>query len=465
MIPGGPRGLTRRELGRLLGVGAVGVAAVGTSIRRQPPNVLLVLPDQVRACSLSANGDPNVQTPHVDGLLSAGVHFTRACAANPMCSPSRATLLTGLPAHRTGVVGNRDRLGPVPTLATLLGQARYRCGYIGKWSLDGPGNAFVPFEGRGGFTHWQAYNRNHRYLSSAWFEGDDPEPREPVPADTYEPVYQAAQARAFFEEHRGRPWFLTVAFGPPYPGPAPGDRPPEVPAEDLDRFHPALLELRANVPAELAGDSTLRRYLAGYYAGLSSVDRVIGTLVGHLADLELAGNTLVVFASDHGEMGGSHGLFKTSQPYEESIGVPLSFVWPGVLPSGLVVDRPVTLADVAPTILSLAGVDPPEGMRGRDLSPWLRGRTPSGPTSDEGVLVVGKLGLPESWQLLRTRRHKYVEWVNEGRQQLFDLEEDPFELTDLHGRAGTEALARELEHGLAELRQAVDDPTPADGSG
>ena len=245
------------------------LAAAAAKLAERPPNLLFVLADQWRAQALPAAGDTDLRAPNLHRLATEGVHFRRAYASYPLCTPARASFLTGRFPHAARTVRNSVRL-PLgePSIAAQLKAAGYATGYIGKWHLDGeerPG--FVPpGERRRGFDYWAAFNRGHAYFDSTYFR-DSPEPIRP---GGFEPDYQTSLAIDFIRANRSRPFFLFLSWGPPHT--------PRTPPPAFARMYdPRQFRLRENVPAEY--EETARRGLAGYYGLCSALDANLGRLL------------------------------------------------------------------------------------------------------------------------------------------------------------------------------------------
>lgn len=435
--------------------------------RRAQPNILLLFPDQLRASALSCYGEQNIETRVFDRLLGESVHFSSAYSPDPVCAPARAGLLTGRMPHATGVFRNGNPLPQdLPTIASVLGRTGYETGYIGKWHLhatrEHPG--YVPRRHRGGFDWFAGYNVAHRYRRAIYYVNGK-RPVRPEPPDRFEPEFQVDLALDFIEEARG-PWFLMVAFGPPHPpGTAPiDDWSIDLPRGALDRVDPAAIRLAPNVPGWIDGpnrgldgkgpeDRGVRHHLQGYYAAILALEASIQRLLRGLDALGHDEDTLVVLTSDHGEMGGGHGLYQKGEPYEESVRVPLAFRWKGSL-APRPVDALASTIDVAPTLLGVAGAAPVDGMHGLDLGAWLEGS--EGPRRDH-LLIQGNLGREESWRMVRSPRWTYAEWLRTGRRVLWDMDTDAHQLRDLSADPGAAGIREELAAALKAQRRAVGD--------
>jgi arylsulfatase A-like enzyme len=406
---------------------------------------------------LSLYGQKNITTPHIDALLQRGTHFPTTITPNPVCSPARASVLFGRFPSTTGVRINGQRpYSSLPSLANVLGDAGYYCGYIGKWHLDGnqmPG--FVPPDKRFGFHSWSGYNFHHNYMKGVYFQGDSD---EPIQTPAYLPFHETDLALEFIERHRSSPFFLMLSYGPPHPSHrAPTSYRKDIPDAWMETINRDDLKFRSNVPDWITpynhgedGQDPIsvgaQEYLWGYYAATLTIDECVRRVVDGIEALGLTGDTIVCFASDHGDMGGSHGLFRKGVPYREATEVPLGFSFPGIIQQQSA-QVPVSLMDIAPTLLGLAGLPLPLEFRGRDLSPWLLDA--SGPEITSSYSEGGYNEVP--WDLLRT-----PEWAFAVHRQstrpigLYDMVNDPYQLDNLVN----DPLASELTPDLyAELMQ------------
>ena len=399
------------------------------------PNILYVFADQMRASAMGCMHDERVHTPNLDRLAAQGVLFRNAIANTPVCTPSRASLLTGRHAWTCRSIVNDLRLPEeAQSIADVLKGRGYRTGYIGKWHLDGISRHMFtpPGRRRHGFDdYWAAYNCNHRYFDCKFFLNDSP---ELVRAEGYDADVQTDQAIGFLERFRDDPFCLFLSWGPPH---APYR---EVASEFLDMYPPEEIALRPNT------QGADRAAIAGYYAHVTAVDRDIGRLMEALDRLGLAENTILVFSSDHGDMLWAHGHTKKQRPWEESIHIPLIVRWPDHLPVGKVSDVLISVADYTPTLLGLAGVPVPDPMNGIDLSATVQGHSGAEPSSIfiNEYVSFDQARAYQPWRGVRTRRHTYVRWL-QGGTLLYDNLNDPYQLRNLVHEPGHEALAEELE--------------------
>lgn len=394
-----------------------------------PPNILWILTTQWRAQACGYAGDPNARTPCLDALAARGVNFAQAVTPHPFGPFARAALLTGVPSPENGV---RDYFDPLPaaarTVAHDMGDRSYSTAFFGKWhlykrdrssGLTGEAHAtiVVPPQFRGGFAFWEGFESGF-LLNNPWLHGT----RLPIPVrfEGYQGDVVCGRASEHLRSLAG-PWFAVVSLEaphPPYGSPASG-----VPARD-----PAGLKLRGNVPAEAA--SRARRDLAGYYAHIEATDRAIGRLVE-----SLPAATRIVVTSVHGDMHGSHGLFRKGWPHEESVRVPL-------LVNGTGGPR----RDESPiSLVGLAGM----------ARAWADGGEAAPPDADGAaqISMPSVVSLADQcdrkWRGIRTRSRKLVLNDDGSPWLLFDLDRDPLEARNL---AGDPARADEIRSLSARVR-------------
>ncbi|WP_173528991.1 arylsulfatase [Nonomuraea antri] len=432
------------------------------------PNILVLFTDQWRGDCLSIEGHPVVETPFIDRWAAGARRFTRAYSANPTCVPARASLMTGQRAQTHGRVGYRDGV-PWDYETTLAGEFTrhgYRTHAIGKMHVYPERHplGFESVELHDGYLH---FARGHA--------GDLAEVDDYVPwlrevsgradADYAEhgvdcnstvarpwdkPEWQhptnwvTQRAVEFLRTHdRDRPFFLFASYHrphPPYDPPAWAFEqylarempPPPVGAWTRDMWRESGDPHDPTSPYLELPEHRLHRARAGYYGHMSHIDQQVNRIFEVLLESR-ARETIVLFASDHGELMGDHHLFRKSLPYEGSARIPFVLSGPGVEPG--VDDRVVELRDIMPTLLTAAGLPVPESVEGRDVL--------GGPRREllHGEHVEHVLDTPGSVHWLTDGRWKYVWRSGDGREQLFDLQTDPDELND---RAGDVAPWRKL---------------------
>lgn len=414
------------------------------------PNILFIMPDQLRAQSVGCYGNPEVRTPHIDRMASEALLFEHAFANTPVCCPARANILTGRYAHKNGMMANDLRLRESEvTIAEVLREAGYRTGFVGKWHLDGgprmPG--FVPpGPRRQGFEFWAANECSHNHFHNQYFR-DTP---APLPVRGFEPEGWTDLGIEFLEATKKdrRPFFLTIQTGPPHD-------PYKAPEQYRKLYNPARLTMRPNwrqAPG-LPGPNEI----AEYYGMITAIDDQVGRILAALDKLGLAGDTIVLFSSDHGDMLGSQGMRLKRKPWEESIRVPCILRYPSRVRPRRIRDF-LTHVDFAPTLLGLCGVKPPATMQGTDLSTLVLGGRQAAPDS-AFFQIFGPYdgdGTTQGWRGIRTARYMYARYESKP-WVLYDLESDPYELKNLAGEPGAARLREQLDRQLSQWMRRTGD--------
>lgn len=432
--------------------------------------------------------DP-VLTPNLDRFAREGVVFTNAVSNRPVCSPYRASLLTGRYPFSNGVTTNCYS-GSVPydvhlrederCVSDVLKDAGYSCGYIGKWHLEAPHEPYLfprgaggiwdeytpPGPRRHGFDFWHSYGCHDNHMRPHYWTADAPRDQY-VEFDEWSPHHEAGVAVDYIRNRNGalrpadRPFALFVSVNPPH---MPFEMvPPEYVARYGDKTSTDLLT-RPNVDLNTELGQVAKRWAKHYFAAVTGVDEQFGRIVQALKDEGLENDTIVVFTSDHGEMMGSHGRMYKSSWYEESFGVPFVIRWPGHLRAGRE-DLLLSVPDIMPTLLGLAGLERriPTQVEGADYSGLLLGKGGQRPTS--ALYLLHAPETPEtSARGVKTMRYTYaIERNADGEQRhLFNNERDPYQMKDLIGTAP--ALERELEAELNGWLERTGDPWRKQGA-
>jgi arylsulfatase A-like enzyme len=427
----------------LLLLAAFLLAQLSAAHAAEKPNVLIIIADQWRAQAFGYAGDPNVQTPNIDRFERECVNFTQAVTGMPVCSPTRASLLTGQRPQTHGIFLNDVPLNPeAVTLAKELKAEGYDTGCIGKWHVDGHGReSFIPRERRQGFDYWKVLECTHSYNRSPYY-ADGP---EKLQWEGYDAIAQTRDAQQFIGEHAkagSKPFLLWLAWGPPH-------NPYETaPAKYQAMYAPEKMKLRGNVPVEM--EQQARAWLAGYYAHCTALDDCLADLLRTLQETGQDKNTIIVFTADHGDMLGSHAQQRKQRPWDESARVPMLWRVPeplGVKPRR--VEGTINTEDVMPTLLSLCGRAVPKSVEGYDFTGYLRGGAdPSGGatiircTSPFGEYQRDRGG--KEYREVRTARYSYARDL-EGPWLLFDNEKDPLQLDNLAGKTEHAKLQAEMD--------------------
>lgn len=428
------------------------------------PNILLILPDQMRASAMGCDGNEEVRTPNIDRLAAEGMLFKRTYANVPVCCPARSILMTGTYPHVNGMMANDLRLREERvTMAEILRDAGYRTGFIGKWHLDGgprdPG--FVPpGPRRQGFEFWAAYECHHRHFDPDYFR-DTP---ERIVVNKFEPEASCDFAVEFLKSQpKDKPFFLTVQMGPPHdPYGAPENYLKLYDAEKLTpdaSWRPAS-ESRPTPKAGLRRGPLASRFvpvggkeeIAAYYAAITAIDDQVGRLLATLKETGADENTIILFTSDHGDMLGNHGMRRKRKPHDESARVPGILRWPARVPRGRVVDTLFSHVDMAPTLLALAGQEVPKDMQGADLSQVALGLTTDGPAAVLLQIFVpfNPDGIATPWRGIITQDHTYARYESEP-WVLFDDKADPHQMKNLATDPAAKDLREKLDAQLTAL--------------
>ena len=422
------------------------------------PNVLVVVADQWRAQAFGYSGDPNVKTPNFDKLAGECARFTNAVSGLPVCSPMRATMLTGQRPLTHGVFINDVPLNPeAMTIGKVFGGAGYETGFIGKWHVDGHGRSiWIPRERRQGFDYWKVLECTHSYNASPYF-ADAPERQ--VWKD-YDAIAQTHDLCAYLHARKksDKPFLFFLAWGPPHNpyGTAPVNHRALYKAEDI--------KLRPNVPPDMA--DLAREDLAGYYAHCSALDDCMGEILQTLRDSGLADDTIVVFTADHGDMLYSHGMQRKQKPYDESIRVPMLVRWPKGGIKSAALDVPINTEDIMPTLLGLCGVPVPKSVEGLSYAGYLRGGANPNPDNATVILCPSPFGEwtrqrgGREYRGVRTARYTFVRDLN-GPWLLYDNETDPYQMTNLVNKPEAARLQADLDTLLAKkLKERGDEFQP-----
>ncbi len=445
------------------------------------PNIVFVLADDVRWDELGCVGHPFVRTPGIDRIAAEGALFRNAFVTTPICSPSRASFLTGQYASKHGIIDNTDRSPLSHRLATfprLLHDSGYESAYIGKWHMgldDSP---------RPGFDHWVSIRGQGEYF--------DPELNENGKAARvrgYVTDIFNQRATDFIARPRSRPFVLYLAHKALHPNvkqnadgsitpingggftPAPrharlyaDEKIPRRPnAGRAPLGKPALLRKIGNLPPLGPDTGTDDETIRNRLRLLAAVDEGIGQIFETLEKTRQLDNTVFVFTSDNGYFYGEHGLSEERRlAYEESIRIPMLVRFPARVKPRTTIDRFALTVDMAPTFLELAGAPARPGMHGRSLVPLLEGRKTDWRQSflveyfsDTVMPRVRNMG----YHAVRTAKWKYVHYTElTGMDELYDLERDPYEMKNVIGenRAAVAAMQGEL----ARLRRELEGPLP-----
>ena len=431
----------------------------------QRPNFLFIYTDDQRWDALGVvqreQGDkgrfPWLKTPNLDRLAAEGVRFRNAFVVNSLCSPSRASFLTGCYGHVNGVTNNNM---PFPvnnvTYATLLRQAGYATGFVGKWHMGRQRGQRPGFDYSASFVDQGVY-----------FDGEVEINGVPTPSKGWVDDTSTDYATAFMRENRGKPFVLAVGFKAPHePSKPPARWAKAYDGEDA-RPVPSLQSPAIYAPATQTGQEPRKRYpsityLRNYFRCISAIDENVGKLLGVLDELGIAENTMVVFASDNGFYMGEHRLNDKRSAYDESMRIPLIVRYPKLGLKGRWIDSLATNVDVAPTFLDYAGLTAPRQMQGRSWRPLFEGRTDAWRQAffygyfgdDEAAVPTVEAVRTETAKLIRYPGH--ADWT-----EVFDLAADPYEMKNLATDPAAGSLRRALEAEFERQAKAIEFRIPA----
>ncbi|MDP6118496.1 MAG: sulfatase-like hydrolase/transferase [Planctomycetota bacterium] len=402
--------------------------------RTTKPNVLFLFADQMHAFAMGCMGNHDIDTPYLDQLAGQGTLFRNCYTANPVCCPYRATLFNGRYSCQTGMIGLNNLPNPPGErcFPEILNESGYRTSYVGKWHIGDGGNQWVPPKYRCGFTDFSGYQCYNDFFSDICFFDEEGRKDERLNHRT-EATTDVAIER--LEKIKDEPFCMSVSYQNPHYPVQPSERFAEMYWDRDLTMRPNFQEREgAFLAAGRAGTREddpdyLRRgedtvsYIKMYYAMVTQLDEQIGRLMAILDEWGLTENTMVVFTSDHGDMQGSHGLFNKHVHYEESTRCPLIVRLPGT--SGHVVDHPVGTTDFLPSILDFTGCPPSDMAEGRSFMELASGSTVA---HKEAVFVENS----RHYFMVRRGPHKMVvSQADYSPMHLYDLEADPYEMTDL----------------------------------
>jgi arylsulfatase A-like enzyme len=428
----------------------------GCSKTSEKPNLVFVFADQWRACDTGYGGNQEVKTPNLDQFASESVNFSTAVSGCPVCSPYRASLMTGQYVLTHGVFYNDRPLGTrAVSLAQAYKNAGYQTGYIGKWHLRGKTGAVslqesrqapVQKEHRQGFDFWRVNECTHDYNQSFYYD----ENNEKHYWEGYDAIAQTKAAQEYIRKksRESNPFILFLSWGPPH---SPYFTAPEKYQElfsDLSK-----ITVRQNVPPELINNA--QKDYAGYYAHIAVLDDCFGELIKTVKESGIENNTILVFTSDHGDMLYSQDQIKKQKPWDESIRVPFLLRYPKAHgKGGKIVDMPINTPDIMPTLLGLSQIPIPDTVEGKDFSGVVLGKQE---LDNEGVLIMCPVPFHQwnyrrggrEYRGIRTRRYTYVRDLD-NPWLLYDNKNDPFQLNNLINNPEYSEIQQQCEKLLAQ---------------
>lgn len=440
------------------------------------PNVLVVLVDDLRWDEFGLAGHNYIQTPNIDRVAQEGAYFQNAFTTTPLCSPSRASFLTGLYAHSNGITDNTARnvqSHKLETFPKVLNAQGYETAFIGKWHM---GNDDTP---RPGFDYWVALKGQGEAIDPGLNINGERQVVKGYVTDIF-----TDYSLQFIRKQRNKPFLLYLSHKALHPnhlqrddgssmsigegGFIPADRHkgmydtavfsrrPNNGIPPVDK--PALMRQINDLPSLGEQTATPEKAIRERAEMLMAVDEGLGTLMDELEKMNQLDNTIIVFTSDHGYWYGEHGLNEERRlAYEEAIRIPLLIRYPPLVEAGSKPKEMVLSIDLAPTVIELAGVEPDAHLQGRSLVPIFNHTVKDWRTSllveyysDTVFPRIVNMG----YKAVRNERYKYIHYVDlEGMDELYDLQNDPYELKNI---INDSAAAQILEEMKSELKTQLE---------
>lgn len=451
------------------------------------PNILFLFADQHRYDAVGFNGAKICRTPAIDSIAEGGIRFTYAYTPVALCSPARASLLTGLYPHNHGQLANTGNFNSVfdaqvlekPSYPKLVQQAGYSTNYVGKWHIRKEGDTEF-----WGFDKWPSIREHHQELKNRGFDPDISKEvqrlewgkdapfcgRSILPAEDLQEAWVANNTIQLLEENSksDKPFLIFSSFfGPhfPYAVPSPYDT----------MYDPKLVERWINFDDSFENRSPIlekemlrwncghltwedwQKVIAHYWGYCTYIDDQINRILLKLEELNLMENTVVIYSTDHGDMLGSHRMFnKGFSMYEEIFHIPLAIRWPGVATLGSINESFVSLVDLMPTILEIAGAKFPEKLDGRSIVPLIKGEDIKNWPDDIYAEYHGYESALYTQRMVRTKSWKYV-YNPCSLDELYDEVSDPGELNNLAGHLAYKHILRRMKERMVKwLMQTCD---------
>ena len=431
----------------------------------RPRNVIFILTDDHRFDAIGfLKGQPFLETPHLDSLARDGAHLKNAFVTTALCSPSRASILTGKYAHKHKVIDNNTAIPKGTTFfPSHLQKAGYKTAFIGKWHMGGESDAPQP-----GFDHWVSFRGQGTYLPGPnGFNVDG----KKVPQKSYITDELTDYAIKFIEKQK-QPYFVYLSHKAVHSEFIPAERhkdkfkgqtfvpPPSLTADAFDR--PMWVQNQRNswhgVDYPYHSTLDIAEYYQRYAEALCAVDESVGRILALLKQRGELDSTLVIYMGDNGFAFGEHGLIDKRTAYEESMRVPLLARCPALFKAGQTISQVVANLDIMPTVLEAAGVPAPAGGDGASFLPLLQGKQ---------VIWRDSLLYEYYWErnfpqtptvhALRTDQYKYMRYHGIwDLDELYDIQADPRELRNLIKSPAHQAIAKQMNQRLFEILESTD---------
>ncbi len=458
------------------------------------PNLLFLFTDEQRADTLACYGNTTIQMPNLNRLADNACVFEDAYVGQPVCTPSRATIMTGLYPHSHRCVTNNLPLDDeIPCLNRLLPKNTYRSGYFGKWHLGDEifrqhgfdewvsiEDCYIPHysegrdrEARSDYHHFLVGKGKSPANGHTFRRGET----AAYPEHLSKPKFLADEACRFLDENRDNPFVLYVNFlepHMPFTGPRDGQYDPaEVPLPaNYEAAPTAAQSTRARSAHEqfrthghggfpLATEQDWREEIARYWGLCSLVDTHAGRIIDKLEQLGLYDDTIIVYTSDHGDMMGSHQLLAKCFVFEECTRVPMLLKLPGQREQQRI-KQPMSQVDVVPTLLDVMGLDAPNHLQGQSLRPEIEAGVCTrdvvvewNPHNADGDRSMANANV--SWRAIVTADGWKLCLHSAGEHQLYDLNKDPLETTNLYGSREQQERVNDLTQRLLAWQERTSD--------
>ena len=441
------------------------------------PNIVFILVDDMRWDEYTEAGHNFLRTPHIDRVAKEGINFRNTFTTTPLCSPSRASFLTGQYAHTHGITDNvarNARSHQLETFPKRLHQDGYQTAFIGKWHMGNDDTR------RPGFDYWAAMPGQGEAMDPLFNINGERKKVEGYVTDIL-----IDQSIAFINQERTTPFLLYLSHKALHPNSLQRDDGSTI---DIDAggfvaaarhkgmYGDALINRRPNHGIAPTDKPALARKIDGLppmgmqtatsdktirerSEMLMAVDEGLGRIFEALEKKGILDNTVVVFTSDHGYWYGEHGLDEERRlAYEEAIRIPLLIRYPKKITGGSRAEYPVLSIDVAPTLLQLAGITPGDEIQGKSLLPLLNNNDNSETSWRNSFLIeyysdtVFPRVVTMGYKAVRNHRYKYIHYLElEGMDELYDLQEDPYELNNIIGDEGMAQVLAAMQDELNKL--------------
>ena len=451
---------------------ALSAMSLADSTNTKRPNFLFILGEGIRYDELHATGNPIIQTPHLDRLVHEGMTFKNAFVINALCLPSRATIMTGLYSHVTGAIDNRNRPIPpqFPVISDLLHDAGYEVAFIGKSHVKGAMHDRY-------WDYFLGFNGQTDYYHPTMSEAVAGKFSEPKQYHGYVDDLLTDHAVQWVSQKHEKPFCLFLWFYAPHapfyrtrnlvnlydgvqiPVPSSFD-------DDLKGYPDktrAVREAHDKIgTSEVGADDprSLEEVVKDHYAGVVSNDINVGRVMDVMEKQGTLDDTAILLSSDHGFFLGEWRMYDKRFMYEPSIRVPMTIRYPKMVRPGSSTEKMALNLDIAPTMLELAGVQIPAEMQGKSLVPFLRGKDPANWRTE---WLYEYYEYPEAEHVLphrgiRTDRYKFIHYYLAPEAfEMYDLQNDPHEMTNLYPDPQYAPLAKQLRARLDELRKETGD--------